>query len=246
MKFSIILIIFLFTSCANKSYNILVNEINVLDLINQLKENQGNLKSIKALAKVSIESKDERIFFDQVTIAQKSNYLRLEAIAAFGATVAQVLSDSDKVYFITRTEKLVFDDSDNFNFSYLYPDLPPELKVSNLINVLLAGIPFDVWDDEYEIEFSGITDNFKIKFQRNDKMTLTINTKLKTIEQITYKLDTGILMNIIFSNFISVKNNQYFPKNIVIKSGDYILGIKYNENLLLNESLSISLFEPTM
>lgn len=246
MKYSLILLVFLFASCTTRSYDLVVDQIDIKELISEVKENESSFNSLKAFANISIQSKQEKIFFDQVTIVKKPDLLRLEALAAFGTTVAQVLSNGSKIHFITRSEKLVFDNTDDFSFSYIYPDLPSNLNVNNLVNVLLGSAPFNVWNDPYSIQFSGVKNSFSIIFERKDDLKFDINTKYKVIEKVSYKLHNGDEVEIEFSNFTSVEDKKYFPMNILIKSSEYILMVKYDDKLSLNESLGISLFQPSM
>ncbi|NIQ13546.1 MAG: DUF4292 domain-containing protein [Candidatus Dadabacteria bacterium] len=234
------------SSCASRPLKLNVDTIHLSNTLKDVKQNNLNNNSIKALARVSISTKTDKIFFDQVTIAKKTDYLRLEAMAAFGTVVAQVLSDGDKVYFITKEEKIVFEDAKDFNFSSIYPNLPEELKVDNLVNVLLANPPFNIWEDKFKVEFDGNNSNLILVFDRIDNLRIWVNTKIRVIEKINYLLTNGDVAEIIFSDFKYCDSDIYFPKNILLKTSDYNLGIIYNDDLKINDTLNISVFKPNI
>lgn len=246
MRFSFLILLFFLGSCAERSYNLVIEEINLTQIVETIKKRNSDITSVKGLARVSMSSKNEKAFFDQVTIAQKSGLLRLEALAAFGTTVAQVISDEKKVYFTTRNEKLIFEDLEEFNFSYIYPDLPQDIKIINLVNVLLGSAPFSIWNDDFSVDFTGMNNEIKLNFKRDDNLTIVLNTEINVIDKISYFTENREKVEISFDNFVYLNNNIYFPKNILIISGEYALGIKYNDDVIINEKLNISIFKPNV
>lgn len=248
MKYKILFVlsVALISSCASRTYIVTLEKLDVDSTVRQVRVNHESFNSVRALANISILNGDENIKFRQVTVAKKDNLLRLEALAIFGAVIAQIFSDSEKVYLSTRYEQVVFDNTSDFKFAFLYPDIPHELGVNDLVNVLLANPPNDVWESEYNVYFDGKEKKMIVSFENSQDVSLEIDTQKKVIEKISYLLSSGVKAEILYSDFKKVSGNKFFPKKIELISEQYNLSVTYNNNLEVNPALDISIFRPNV
>lgn len=143
MKKYLILILPLLLSCARKTVEVDIGRIDIEDVISRVMGAKDSVNSVRGLASVKIESPNSNVSYKQVTIAEQPNLLYLEARAPFGRTVGVIISNGRKVYVISADERSEFDNSDEFDFSYFYPDLPVRITLKNLVNLLLGRLPED-------------------------------------------------------------------------------------------------------
>lgn len=248
MKYKIIFVLFItfLSSCASRTYNLTLQSVDIDGTLNQVRENHESFNSIRALANISILNGQETIKFRQVTVAKKDDLIRLEALAIFGAVIAQIFSDSEKVYLSTRYEQVVFDKTSDFKFAFLYPNIPQELGVSDLVNVLLANPSSAIWKNNYNVDFDGKLKKMIVSFDGDENVKLDIDPEKKVIERISYLLSSGVQAEILYSDFKKVDENKLFPKKIQLISNEYNLTITYNNDFELNPLLDISIFQPNV
>ncbi len=246
MKFKITLVLFaaLLSSCASRTYNVTLQNVDVDSIVSEVKANHESFSSIRALANISILNDGENIKFRQVTVAKKDNMLRIEALAIFGAVIAQIFSDSEKVYLSTRYEQVVFDNTSDFKFAFLYPDIPQELGVGELVNILLANPPVDIWQSKYSVDFDGNSKKMIVSFDNPEEVQIEINPEKKVMEKISYLLSSGVKAEIVYSDFKKVSESKFFPKRIQLISEQYNLSVVYNNDFEINPVLDISIFRP--
>ncbi|MCK5710050.1 MAG: hypothetical protein KAI07_05875 [Deltaproteobacteria bacterium] len=72
------------TSCAVKQTGINIEENNAREIFEKIELYEGAIRSLKSLAKVKIKTPEQKISYTQVTIAEKPDLLRLEALNPFG------------------------------------------------------------------------------------------------------------------------------------------------------------------
>ncbi|MGH7885341.1 MAG: DUF4292 domain-containing protein [Thermodesulfobacteriota bacterium] len=213
-------------------------------MVTEVIENHNSFNSIRAVANISILNGTEKIKFRQVTLAKKDNFIRIEALAVFGTVIAQIFCDSEKVYLTTRYEQVVFDNTRDFKFAFLYPDIPEELGIADLVNIVLANPPSDILGSEYRVSFDGNIRKMKLEFEGSQNLSVIIDPEKKVIEKVEYVLTNGERAEIEYGDFKQLPGGRYFPKNIQLKSNNYNLSITYNNDLEVNPILDISIFQP--
>jgi outer membrane lipoprotein-sorting protein len=245
-RFILILVLLLF-SCATKTVNINLNQINLGEVLARVKETNQGAKSIKGLASISIKTPDKSVSFKQVTIAEESNLLRLEAIAPFGRTAGMLISDGEKTYVILPEERRVFDNAEEFNLSYLYPDLPGKLSINDLVNLLLGRLPEVAINEDSDVQLSTDSNYLVLTFHNNTKeeRVLWVNPVNYRIEKAKINLDGGVKATCEFKDFIELSSGEgSFPKKIELKLDRFSISVKYDEEVEVNGKLDKNLFKP--
>lgn len=247
MKFKLIFVIFiaLLASCASRTYTINLQRVDVKNTVAKVRQNHRSFNSLRGVANVSILTGEDKIKFRQVTVAKKNSFIRLEALAIFGAVIAQIFSDSEKVYLNTRYEQLVFNNTQDFRFAVLYPDIPRDIGVSDLVNVLLANPSDEIWNNDYKVGFDGSNGKIIVNFNSKEDLTLTLDPGKKVIERLSYNLLNGQKAVVEYGSFKNIDGN-YFPFDIQLKTDNYNLSITYNSDLEINPQLDISIFQPNV
>ena len=242
MHFPIFILFLIFLSCAPKQVPVNFDEINVDEVLQKLKTNNEKLNSLSGIARVKAKSSYDDIVISQVTVLQLPLKFRLEALAAFGQSIAVLTSDGEKVIFRTSDDQVVFPDVRNFNLSNFYPGIPSELKTEQLMDLLIGKIPFGLWTAMYDIGFDEQAQKILVKYKNsnNNNTLLIIDPLSGFIEHAEINMDESNTIEIDYTNFIKI-DDLVFPKNIDLKYLTYQLSIKYSE-INLNEDIDESLF----
>lgn len=246
MKKHLILILPLLLSCAKKTVEIDIERFDIRDLISKVVGAEDSVNSVKGLASVKVESPYNNVSYKQVTIAEEPNLLRLEAIAPFGRTVGMIISNGQKVYVISAEERNEFDNLEEFDLSYFYPDLPVKVTLKNLINLFLGRLP-----EEPDFVNSRVllgTDGGRVVlslFKGGKKQTvLWINPLNYRISKAMIRLKNGSIATCEFKDFIEVGNGTQIPRRIELSVDDYVISLKYDSDIDVNTDIDRNLFKP--
>lgn len=246
MKKHLILILPLLLSCAKKTLEIDIERIDIGDVISKVIAAGESVNSIKGLASVNIESPYNNVSYKQVTIAEEPNLLRLEAIAPFGRTVGMIISNGQKVYVISAKERNEFDNLEEFNFSYFYPDLPVKITLKNLVNLLLGRLPEEP-DFMNSRVLLGVDEGRVVlslfKGTRKESV-LWINPLNYRISKAVMTLENGSTATCEFEDFIDVGNGAQIPRRIQLRVDEYLISLKYDSDLDVNTEIDRDLFKP--
>lgn len=239
---TIILFLIFFAGCVPKQVPINYDEIKVDEILQLIKTNQENLYSLRGVARVKAKSRYDDVVISQVTLLQLPLKFRLEALAAFGQSIAVLTSDGEKVIFRTSNDQVVFPDVRNFNLSIFYPGIPTELKTEQLMDLLIGKIPFGLWPENYNVGFDKEAQKMLVEYKNSNSLNtlLTIDPVSVNIEHAEINLDESNILKINYTNFTKL-DNLVFPKNIDLKYLSYELSIKYSE-IELNDNIDDSLF----
>ena len=235
-------LVFGIAGCAPKQVPVNFDEINVDDILEQAKINQQGLESLRGVARVKAKSSFDDLVINQVTLLQLPLKFRLEALAAFGQSLAVLTSDGEQVVFRTSNDQVVFPDVRNFNLSNFYPGIPREIKSAQLIDLLMGKIPFGLWSEEYATELDKEKGKILVDFtnSNNSNTLLTVDPSSANIERAEIVLDGSNILTIDYANFTNF-DRFVFPKAIYLNYQSYELSIKYGE-LNLNDKIDDSLF----
>jgi outer membrane lipoprotein-sorting protein len=246
LKKHLIFLLPLLLSCAKKTVEINIERINVGDIISKVIAAEDSVNSVKGLASVKIESPYNNVSYKQVTIAEEPNLLRLEAIAPFGRTVGMVISNGQKVYVISAKERSEFDNLEQFNFSYFYPDLPVKITLNNLVNLLLGRLPEEP-DFTNSRVLLGVDDGrvvLKLFKGTRKESVLWINPVNYRISKAMMTLENGSTATCEFEDFMDVGNGAQIPRRIELRVDDYLISLKYDRDLDVNTKIDRDLFKP--
>ncbi len=241
-----LIVVLLLSSCAKKAVDIDLSQINLQEVLTRVRENNKGARSIKGLAYITIKTPDRSISFKQVTIAQQSNLLHLEALTPFGSTAGMVISDGEKTYVILPEEKRVFNNADEFDLSYIYPNLSGKLTVNNLVNLLLGRLPEGQINGDREAQLSIESNHLVLTFLGTGKeeSVLWVSPINYRIEKAKINLDSGVKATFEFEDFIKLASGAYFPKKIKLGLDRFWISVSYYNELEINGQLDKNLFKP--
>jgi len=245
-KCAVFVCLLLLFSCAKRVVEIDLSGINPPELLEKVRKAEERVESVKGLASVNIKSPERRVSFSQVTIAKEPNLLRLEALAPFGRTAAIIISDGVRVHVITPKEREVFDSLHEFDFSFLYPDLPVRITVGSLVNLLLGRLPQGRTQDDSGVEISKDSYHVILTFadEEGRQNTLWVNPLTHRVERAKIELDGGVLAECRFKNFKYIEAGTSFPTRIELKVNEFSISIHYNDQVEVNGEIDGHLFRP--
>lgn len=234
--------VFLLFSCAGKLPPPTAGHPDPSAILAKAKHTQTGFTSIKARARVSIKSPQGKIVFDQVATVVRPEFLRISVFAPFGEMLARVVSDGESVRMKTSWEELVFENPENFRLSYLYPGLPPQLGVKDIVNFLLGGSPFAIPQKSYSVRTGKKEGEIVFVFSGSAPLQVTVDFQRNFITRVEGTLSDGKKAKIEFSLLKRIDSDIYFPRKLLFETSDYSLNVNYDENLRVNSKTDISFF----
>ena len=241
--FLILILIYTAGSCAPKVTPIDYENLDVERILDNIQSRSNKLNSLQGIARVRAKNNFDNLSIRQVTILETPYMFRLEALAAFGQSLAVVTSNGEQVVFRTRGEEVVFEDVRKFNLTYFYPGVPSEIKTKELIDLLLGKIPFGLWESNYDLSVDKEENLLVVKYI-NSNNTQTV-LYLDPVNEYVRAADIGIedenILRINYSDYSKIDNVQ-FPKNISLSYQSNELKIRYEKDLILNKQVESGLF----
>ena len=242
------ILVLLLTSCAFKHESINIKENNAETILEKIQLYEGAIRSLKSLAKVKIKTPDSKISYTQVTIDQRPDLLRLEALNPFGKTVGFISSDGTTINIISPSERGVYDSGGKFDLAYIYPGLKLEISAENLVNLILGRLPVNVYDMGAVPELSVDGERIKLVFHSETSIgqnnTLWVNGMNFRVEKAEFTLDNGARAKINYEYFDSLIDGYYFPRIIEFSSEGLSISIIYEPDVELNKNVDKTLFKP--
>jgi len=241
------ILVLLLTSCAVKHESINIKENNAETILEKIQLYEGAIRSLKSLAKVKIKTPDSKISYTQVTIAQRPDLLRLEALNPFGKTVGSISSDGSNIYIISPSKRGVYDLGEKFDLAYVYPGLKLQISAENLVNLILGRLPVNVYDMGAVPELSVDGERIKLVFPSEtsiEQNTLWVNGMNFKVEKAEFTLDNGARAKINYEYFDSLIDGYYFPRIIEFSSEGFSVSIIYKPDVELNKDVNKTLFKP--
>lgn len=234
--------VFLLFSCAGQLPPTTAGHPDPSAILAKAKRTQMGFTSIKARARVSIKSPQGKIVFDQVGTAVRPEFLRVSVFAPFGEMLARVVSDGESVRMKTNWEELIFENPEDFRLSYLYPGLPPQLGVEEIVNFLLGGSPFAIPQKSYSVRAGEREGEIVFVFSGNAPLRVTVDSRRNFITRVEGALSDGERARIEFSLLKRIASDTYFPRKLLFETADYSLSVNYDENLRVDSKADISFF----
>lgn len=244
---SILIFILALASCGAKKSAVQIEDDNLSTILEKIELFEGAVRSLKGLAKVKIKTPDNKISYTQVTIAERPDLLRLEALNPFGKTVGFISSDGTNIYIISPSERGVYDSSTSFDLAYVYPGLNLKITATNLVNLILGRLPDEIYDLKSTPEMSADGDLIKLDFSSSNSSepnSLWVNSTNNRVEKAKFNLDQGANAVVTYEYFDSLVDGFYFPKTIDFASEGLSITIIYDPDLELNKSVNKSLYKP--
>ncbi len=237
--FPLIVLLLLFSSCAGKFPQGKV-EVSPNALSDAVKTHMSFI-SLQSLARVVVESPEGKVVFDQVTLVKRPDVFEIAVFAPYGEMLLNVSSNGESVRMKTAREELVFENSEHFNLSFLYPGLSPHIGVKNIVDFLLAGAPFPFSQDTYTV-VEPAKDGIAV-FQSAGPWPSLIEFDLKqnSISAIHGLFMEGEEATVRFSRYKKVAPRTYFPTKLVFKTEGYSLSVTYGDDLRVTSDMVSSL-----
>ena len=236
---------FLLFSCAGKLPPEVVKHTDLSAVLAKAKQAQQGFTSIKARARVSIKSPQGKMVFDQVATVVRPEFLMVAVFAPFGEMLARVVSDGKSVRMKTNWEELVFENMEDFRLSYLYPGLPPQLGVGDVVNFLLGGSPLVIPEQGYSARTGENEGEVIFVFSGGTPVEVTVDVRRNFITRVKGTLGGGQKAKIEFSLPQRIAPDTYFPRKLLFETADYSLSVNYDKNLRVNSKTDFSLFRST-
>lgn len=237
-------LVLLLFSCAGKLPSEVTGHPDLSAVLAKAKQTQQGFTSIKARARVSIKSPQARIVFDQVATVSRPEFLRISVFAPFGEMLARVVSDGKTVRMKTNWEELIFENAEDFRLSYLYPGIPPQLGVGDIVNFLLGGSPFVIPKEGYSARAGKKKGEIVFVFSGRMPVRVTVDTRKNLITAVEGELADGERARIEFSLPKRIAPDIYFPRKLLFETADYSLSVNYDENLRVDSKADLSLSRP--
>lgn len=235
-------------SCGAKKGDVQIEDDNLSVILEKIELFEGAVRSLKGLAKVKIKTPDNKISYTQVTIAERPDLLRLEALNPFGKTVGFISSDGTNIYIISPSERGVYDSSTSFDLTYVYPGLNLKITATNLVNLILGRLPDGVYDLRSAPEMSADGDLINLNFNSDSSSvsnSLWVNSTNYRVERAEFSLDHGAKAVVKYKYFEDLIDGFYFPKTIDFASEGLSITIIYEADLELNKNVDKSLYRPS-
>jgi len=244
-----LILILLFASCAVKKEGVQIEGKNTSAILEKVELYENAVRSLKGFAKVKIKTPDNKISYSQVTVAEKPNLLRLEALNPFGKAVGFISSDGENIYIISPSERGVYDSTTKFDLAYVYPGLNLKITAENLVNLVLGKLPENTYNlsstPEVTTEAGRIKLNFKTANSNNSNI-LWVNGTNHRVERAEFSLEEGLRAEIKYKYFDDLIDGLYFPQTIEFASDELSITIVYESDLELNTNVDKNLFTPAV
>lgn len=185
------------------------------ELFERTKNTNPIYDSLRATAKVSVSSPDEKYKIDEVILAKQPGYLRLESIGPMGETLLFLATDQKKVYIYSPMENRYYHGLASIkNLSLIIP-LP--FKTADIVELLQGRIdlsnyyPSEMSFDQFK-EIYTLTLMPDVKGRGRGYLTLDART-LYILDMKLYDEDNNLIVAGEFSDFEDL-GGKIIPKTI--------------------------------
>ena len=244
MRFCYIVFLLLsLSSCNPRITSINYEDVDLDKILEEIQIENNKRRTLQGIARVRAKNNFDSLSVRQVTILEPPYMFRLEAMAAFGQTVAVVVSNGERVVYRTRDEQVVFEDVEKFKLAYFYPGIPSVIKTKELIDLLLGKVPFGLWGSDYDLSTNKEGSLLVAKYINSNgtQTVLYLDPVNKFIKAADIWVDGGNVLHIEYSDYTSIDNVR-FPKKIALSYLSNELKIGYEKDLILNKQADTSLF----
>lgn len=241
-------VVALIASCAVRVPEVGLKRVTSEEIIARVALFEDGIRSVKGLAKVRIKTGDEKVSYTQVTVAEKPDLLRLEALNPFGSTVGFISSDGEYIYIISSTERGRYSSGEEFDLSYVYPGLDLRITAESLVNLVLGRLPYKIYDSGHTAVLTAEAGYLKLTFRDGEDGTenaLWVNHENYRVEKADFSLSDGKRARISYEYFGSLVDGHYFPRSIDFETGELSINIVYEPDLELNGEVDRALFRPS-
>lgn len=215
-------------------------------LLEKLREGNSRVQSLRALAKVRVNTPEGKHRFSEVVIAQEPERIRMEVLSFFGQLVALLVTDSSRLQALFVTEGRLYEGAASTrNLSRFLPVPLPTEEIVSLLLGKVSLIDFDITALELQRESNLYI--LRLSSQMGEKtQRLWIDpVNFRTVRSETSFPGEIAQLSAEFSDFNEL-NGVWFPSSISIKMPLKAIEAKVKyRSLELNPVLDLSLFTIT-
>ena len=248
-KYSIFAVfLVLASSCAPRVAEVDITGADAGNIIERVELFENGISSVKGLARVRIKTAADKVSYTQVTIAEKPNLLRLEALNPFGSTVGFISSDGTHIYIISSGERGVYDAGEEFDLSYVYPGLDIRITAESLVNLVMGRLPYRIYETTEKPAIEADSGMIKLTFRdvkSGAENMLWVNHENYRVEKAEFSLGNGERASLLYEYFGGLVDGHYFPRKIDFDTGMLSITIVYEQDVELNGGVDRALFTPT-
>lgn len=235
------------SSCARKAAEVDLTRADPGEIIEKVELFEGGVRSVKGLARVRIETAADKVSYTQVTIAERPNLLRLEALNPFGSTVGFISSDGKQIYIISSAERGVYDAGEEFDLSYVYPGLDIRITAESLVSLVTGHLPYKIYESQTKPVIAADAGLIKLTWRDGDpggENTMWVNSDNYRVEKAEFTLANGERASLSYEYFDGLVDGHYFPRTIEFDTGGLSITIVYQPDVELNGGVDRALFTP--
>lgn len=238
----------LIASCAPKVAVTDIQSVDPEEIVQRIELFENGIRSVKGLAKVRIETPQDKISYTQVTVAEEPDLLRLEALNPFGTTVGFISSDGKYIYIISSSERGRYDSGEEFDLSYVYPGLDLRITAESLVNLVLGRLPYRIYESDVNPELTADSGLIKLSFRNGESGgydSIWVNSRNYRVEKAEFTVSGGKRATLSYIYFDGLVDGHYFPRVIDLDAGELSIKIVYEPDVELNEGIDSTLFKPS-
>lgn len=203
----------------------------------KFKEGEGTPTGLRGIAKIKVESPDEKFSVKEIVIAKRPQCLRLETLTPLGHPEFFAATDGRELFLFSPSENKFYQGiASNKNISSL---LHINLSLEETVSIILGKVPLIDYDAE-QVEDRVKGDLCILKLSSKDErftQVLKINlNNQKVVASETYSGGEGLILSIKYGGYARI-GEMLFPREIIVSlpQDKTILKINYKKIELLSE-----------
>jgi hypothetical protein len=225
--------------CANPKFILDTQQVSFRQLLDYVENEQQQVKSLQAVSRITIDSKEFSGHFYANILYQQSDSLLITVNGIFGFDAGNLFIGKDRFIFYNQISNKFYNGSvQDFKFKR-FMQFP--LTISELSNIFLGKENFTIMKI---IDYSAQQNSFLIKAQNGDfNYDIWIDNHTGHISRLNaYKIDQ-LLFTREYGDFIK-QNGIYFPRKIIMSQIEerQSLAIYYTE-LNINKEINRHKFD---
>ena len=170
---------------------------------------------LKGIARIKVESPDEKFSVKELVIAKRPGFLRLETLNPLGHPAFFAVTDGKELFLFYPSEnKFYHGMASPENISVF---IPLNLRLEEIVSILLGKVSLIDYDtDQVECQVEG--GFYLLRLSRDDgrfKQVLKVSiSNQKVVESKTYE-EEALILDVRFGHYESIEG-ELFPKDISI------------------------------
>ncbi len=183
-------------------------------ILSMIKENDTPA-GLKGIAKIKVESPDEKFSVKELVIAKRPGFLRLETLNPLGHPGFFAVTDGKEIFLFYPSEnKFYHGIASRENLSLF---IPLNINLEEMVSIMLGNIPLIDYDAE-QIDCQAEGDFYVLRLFAKDgwlKQELKVSiSKQKVVESKTYE-EEALILAVKYGHYESMEG-ELFPKDISI------------------------------